>query len=222
MPGTFITFEGIDGSGKSTQLRLLGNFLRANGCDALLTREPGGTPRAERIRELLLETTNEPMPPACELLLVFAARASHIATVIEPALARGDWVICDRFTDATYAYQGGGRGMSSQSIATLEQRSDGYRSHRQDPGEQQPSDDRRNPYLQAGRDPDEPDMTLGAHDEFAFGKPCPNAHRSAGDRPLQESPYAPHCLANRVPQKIRFTDDRVKDESKAGCGERID
>jgi len=119
--GKFITIEGGEGVGKSTQIAALRDFLTSRGKRVVMTREPGGTPRAERIRELLLETTNEPMPPACELLLVFAARASHIASVIEPALARGDWVVCDRFTDATYAYQGGGRGMSSQHIATLEQ-----------------------------------------------------------------------------------------------------
>ena len=119
--GKFITIEGGEGVGKSTQIAALRDFLTSRGRRVVMTREPGGTPRAERIRELLLETTNESMPPTCELLLVFAARASHIATVIEPALARGDWVVCDRFTDATYAYQGGGRGMSSHAIATLEQ-----------------------------------------------------------------------------------------------------
>jgi dTMP kinase len=119
--GKFITIEGGEGVGKSTQIAALRDFLEARGRRVVMTREPGGTPRAERIRELLLETTSEPMPPACELLLVFAARASHIANVIEPALARGDWVVCDRFTDATYAYQGGGRGMNSQQISTLEQ-----------------------------------------------------------------------------------------------------
>jgi dTMP kinase len=119
--GKFITIEGGEGVGKSTQIAALRDFLMSRGKRVVVTREPGGTPRAERIRELLLETTNEPMPPACELLLVFAARASHIAAVIEPALAQGDWVVCDRFTDATYAYQGGGRGMSALNIATLEQ-----------------------------------------------------------------------------------------------------
>jgi dTMP kinase len=96
-------------------------FLEERGKRVVVTREPGGTPRAERIRELLLETSQEPMPPMSELLLMFAARATHIANVIEPALARGDWVVCDRFTDATFAYQGAGRGMDLQRIATLEQ-----------------------------------------------------------------------------------------------------
>lgn len=119
--GKFITIEGGEGVGKSTQIAALRAFLEEHGRRVVVTREPGGTPRAERIRELLLETTQEPMPAMSELLLMFAARATHIANVIEPALARGDWVVCDRFTDATYAYQGAGRGMESQRIATLEQ-----------------------------------------------------------------------------------------------------
>jgi dTMP kinase len=119
--GKFLTIEGGEGVGKSTQIAALREFLNQRGKQVVVTREPGGTPRAERIRELLLETTAEPMPSSCELLLMFAARATHIVNVIEPALARGDWVVCDRFTDATYAYQGGGRGMSRQQIATLEQ-----------------------------------------------------------------------------------------------------
>jgi dTMP kinase len=118
--GKFITIEGGEGVGKSTQIAALREFLSQRGRRVVVTREPGGTPRAERIRELLLANTDEPMPPICELLLVFAARASHLANVIEPALARGDWVVCDRFTDATYAYQGGGRRMSAETIATLE------------------------------------------------------------------------------------------------------
>ena len=120
MRGRFITIEGGEGVGKSTQVAALADFLRATGVEVLLTREPGGTQRAERIRELLLESAAEPMPPTCELLLVFAARATHLENVIRPALQRGAWVVCDRFTDATFAYQGGGRGMDAQSIALLE------------------------------------------------------------------------------------------------------
>ncbi|HEY6641918.1 dTMP kinase [Povalibacter sp.] len=116
----FITIEGGEGVGKSTQLTALREWLAQTGRDVLFTREPGGTPRAERIRELLLENTSEPMPPLCELLLVFAARSSHLDNVIRPALEKGTWVICDRFTDATYAYQGGGRGMDKAQIAVLE------------------------------------------------------------------------------------------------------
>jgi len=118
--GKFITIEGGEGVGKSTQIARLRDFISVSGADVVLTREPGGTPRAERIRELLLESSDEPMPGTCELLLMFAARATHIENVIEPALARGAWVICDRFTDATYAYQGGGRGLPNEHIATLE------------------------------------------------------------------------------------------------------
>ncbi len=119
--GRFITIEGGEGVGKSTQLAALREWLDAQGFDAVFTREPGGTPRAERIRELLLENAEESMPAICELLLMFAARATHIANVIEPALSRGAWVVCDRFTDATYAYQGWGRGLDIAHIATLEQ-----------------------------------------------------------------------------------------------------
>jgi dTMP kinase len=119
--GKFITIEGGEGVGKSTQISCIREHLAAQGITVTMTREPGGTPRAERIRELLLEQNSEPMPPLSELLLMFAARATHITNVIEPSLARGDWVVCDRFTDATYAYQGGGRGMNQEQIATLEE-----------------------------------------------------------------------------------------------------
>ena len=120
MSGRFITIEGGEGVGKSTQIAAVRATVEDAGFEVLLTREPGGTERAERIRELLLAPGDEPMPPTCELLLMFAARATHIENVIRPALMRGAWVICDRFTDATYAYQGGGRGMSRDQIALLE------------------------------------------------------------------------------------------------------
>ena len=118
--GKFITIEGGEGVGKSTQIVALRDLLAARGIEVVFTREPGGTQRAERIRELLLETSGEAMPSICELLLMFAARSTHIENVIRPALEHGAWVVCDRFTDATYAYQGGGRGVSSDQIATLE------------------------------------------------------------------------------------------------------
>ncbi|MFQ6575613.1 dTMP kinase [Pseudomonas sp. UM16] len=121
MSGLFITLEGPEGAGKSTNREYLAEHLRAQGMDVVLTREPGGTPLAERIRELLLAPSDEPMDADTELLLVFAARAQHLAQVIRPALARGAVVLCDRFTDATYAYQGGGRGLCVERIATLEQ-----------------------------------------------------------------------------------------------------
>jgi dTMP kinase len=117
--GKFITIEGGEGVGKSTQISALRDLLVARGYEVVVTREPGGTRRAERIRELLLETSEEAMPAICELLLMFAARATHIENVIRPALERGIWVICDRFTDATYAYQGGGRSMPLDQIDTL-------------------------------------------------------------------------------------------------------
>ncbi len=119
MAGRFITLEGIEGAGKSTVARYIMEWLMARGVPALLTREPGGTPLAERVRELVLNTDGEPLPPTAELLLMFAARSIHLTELIRPALARGDWVICDRFTDATRAYQGAGRGLDPASIESL-------------------------------------------------------------------------------------------------------
>jgi len=117
MRGRFITFEGIDGSGKSTQLAATAAALRAGGIDVLQTREPGGTPLGEALRSMLLQKR---MSPLTETLLMFAARVEHIDEVIVPALGTGHWVLCDRFTDATYAYQWGGRGIASEWIASLE------------------------------------------------------------------------------------------------------
>lgn len=118
--GKFITIEGGEGVGKSTQIAAVREALEAAGLKTVLTREPGGTERAERIRDLLLIPTAEPMPVSCELLLMFAARAAHVENLIRPALQRGTWVICDRFTDATYAYQGAGRGVPLDEISILE------------------------------------------------------------------------------------------------------
>lgn len=118
--GQFITFEGTEGVGKSTQLQNAAEVLREQGIDVILTREPGGTPMAESIRELLLAPREEPVNDITELLLMFAARAQHLHSRILPELAAGRWVLCDRFTDATFAYQGGGRGVSAEAIATLE------------------------------------------------------------------------------------------------------
>ena len=115
--GRFVTFEGIDGAGKSTQIAFVEHWLRGRGVDVLLTREPGGTPIGETLRELIL---HRPMQPRTETLLMFAARCEHVLAVIEPALAAGRWVLCDRFTDATYAYQCGGRGVPEADVATLE------------------------------------------------------------------------------------------------------
>jgi dTMP kinase len=121
LQGRFITFEGGEGAGKSTQLARAAAWLRARGVEAVVTREPGGTPRAERLREMLLERAAEPMPPACELLLMFAARATHLENLVLPSVRRGAWVLCDRFTDATYAYQGGGRRLPPAHIDALVQ-----------------------------------------------------------------------------------------------------
>ena len=116
----FVTLEGIEGVGKSTQLERLSAALDEQGIAHVVTREPGGTPLAERIRELVLTAGAELLPDTGELLLMFAARAVHLANFIEPHLAAGRWVICDRFTDATYAYQGAGRGMAEDAIRQLE------------------------------------------------------------------------------------------------------
>lgn len=118
--GRFITFEGIEGAGKSTQIVRLAEYLRERGVDVVTTREPGGTGYAERIRELVLAPSDEAVAPMTELLLIFAARAQHIAGLIEPALAAGQWVLCDRFTDASFAYQAGGRAMGGNAVTTLE------------------------------------------------------------------------------------------------------
>lgn len=120
MSGRFITFEGGEGAGKSSNIAFARNWLEARGVQCLVTREPGGTAVAEAIRAVLLNRHDEPMADMTELLLVFAARAQHLARVIEPALARGEWVLCDRFTDTTYAYQGGGREMGDAPVAALE------------------------------------------------------------------------------------------------------
>ena len=115
--GKFITLEGIDGAGKSSHLDFLCELVRARGARPVLTREPGGTPAGESIRGVVLHA---PMSPKAEALLMFAARAEHVAKVIEPALAAGDWVVCDRFSDATYAYQCGGRGLARDFVVGLE------------------------------------------------------------------------------------------------------
>ena len=115
--GKFITFEGIDGAGKSTHIEGVAELIRARGFNVVSTREPGGTPLGEKLRELLL---HEPMHLETEAMLMFAARQAHLDAVIRPALARGDWVLSDRFTDATYAFQGGGRGVPFARIAALE------------------------------------------------------------------------------------------------------
>ncbi|MCC7257444.1 MAG: dTMP kinase [Gammaproteobacteria bacterium] len=118
--GRFVTLEGIEGVGKSTHLEFVAGTLRAAGLAVVVTREPGGVPLAERIREILLAPGEIALPPMSELLLMFAARAAHVAELIAPSLAAGTWVVCDRFTDASYAYQGAGRGLPEPVIAQLE------------------------------------------------------------------------------------------------------
>tara|TARA_R110000822_G_scaffold159476_19_gene299390 strand:- start:26244 stop:26885 length:642 start_codon:yes stop_codon:yes gene_type:complete len=118
--GKFITIEGVEGVGKTTNIDFIRQWLEQRKIPHITTREPGGTPLAESIRELLLSPRDETVDENTELLLMFAARAQHLAAVIVPALQKGQWVLCDRFTDATYAYQGGGRGVSMDKIAQLE------------------------------------------------------------------------------------------------------
>ncbi|HTB27784.1 MAG TPA: dTMP kinase, partial [Steroidobacteraceae bacterium] len=125
--GRFLTFEGIEGVGKSTQVARLASTLAGRGIAHVVTREPGGTPLAERIRDLVLTPGAERVPDSAELLLMFAARSVHLENWIEPSLAAGRWVICDRFTDATYAYQGAGRGLEQATIAQLERLVQGSR-----------------------------------------------------------------------------------------------
>jgi len=117
IPGKFITFEGIDGAGKSSHIEFVADWLRAQGRTVIVSREPGGTPLGEKLRELLL---HESMHLETEALLMFASRRENLAQVIEPALARGEWVICDRFTDSSFAYQGGGRKLDLRKLETLE------------------------------------------------------------------------------------------------------
>lgn len=120
VPGRLIVLEGIEGAGKSSQVGFVRDCLIAAGRTVRVTREPGGTPVGEAIRDVLLAGYDDPMPPMTELLLMFAARAAHCRQLIEPALARGEWVVCDRFTDASYAYQGAARGLGNEAVATLE------------------------------------------------------------------------------------------------------
>lgn len=120
MTGKFITLEGIEGVGKSTNTDFVADLVKAAGHDVVVTREPGGTPLAERLREIALHHDDEPVPALAELLIMFAARSLHLENLIKPAIVRGEWVVCDRFTDATYAYQGGGRGQDVERISALE------------------------------------------------------------------------------------------------------
>jgi dTMP kinase len=127
MQARFLTIEGIEGVGKSTQIARLSAAIEQRGIEHIVSREPGGTPTAEKIRALVLNAQEEPLPSTAELLLMFAARAVHLHNLIEPNLAAGRWVLCDRFTDATFAYQGGGRGLDANAIRQLESMVQGAR-----------------------------------------------------------------------------------------------
>lgn len=127
MEGRFITLEGGEGAGKTTQMTAICDWVQANGYEVVRTREPGGTRLGEAIRGVLMDEYDAPMPAKSELLLMFAARAAHVEQVIEPALARGAWVVSDRFTDASYAYQGAGRGLGDEPVALLEELTQGTR-----------------------------------------------------------------------------------------------
>ncbi len=120
MKAKFITLEGIEGLGKSTNMSFVTDYLQQRGKTVVTTREPGGTPVGERLRDVLLNSEPGSVPDTCELLMMFAARDAHLEQVIRPALERGDWVVCDRFTDATFAYQGGGRGLADDVIRSLQ------------------------------------------------------------------------------------------------------
>ena len=119
--GRFITVEGVEGAGKSTNLKFIAGLISKAGKKVLITREPGGTMLGERIRDLLLDKSEDGVAPMTELLLMFAARAQHVKEVIRPALDRGEWVVCDRFTDSSYAYQGGGRELGAEPVRKMEQ-----------------------------------------------------------------------------------------------------
>ncbi len=126
-PGRFITLEGVEGAGKSTQLDAIVAWAESHDLAVVATREPGGTGLGEAIRGLLMDEYDAPMPAMSELLLMFAARAAHLAQVIEPALAHGAWVVCDRFTDASFAFQGAARGLGADAVSVLEQLVQGER-----------------------------------------------------------------------------------------------
>jgi dTMP kinase len=184
--GRFVTLEGIEGAGKSVATAYVGAWLRTRGARVALTREPGGTPLAERVRELVLHAGDEPITPEAETLLMFAARSIHLANHIRPALDRGEWVVCDRFTDATRAYQGAGRGVSEALIETLASA------------------------VQAGLTPD---CTLLLDVPVSLGLERAAQRRGTRDRFEQErAPFFERvrsgylALARREPQRIRVID----------------
>jgi dTMP kinase len=184
--GRFITLEGIEGAGKSTVARLALEWLNDRGVPVCATREPGGTPLAERIRGVVLDRSAEAITPEAETLLMFAARSIHLANLIRPALARGEWVICDRFTDATRAYQGGGRGVDGALLGEL---------------------------ARAVHGDLEPDLTLLLDLPVTLGMQRARARRGVVDRFEEErEPFFERVrgayleLAQREPQRVRIVD----------------
>lgn len=180
--GRFLTLEGVDGAGKSTHVEWLCETLRELGKPVLRTREPGGTPLGERLRELVL---HEPMRLETETLLMFAARCEHLRTVIEPALAEGRWVVCDRYTDASFAYQGGGRGLGADRVAALET------------------------WLRPAPDPDRTwlfDVPLAVARERLAGARAPDRFESENDAFFQRTRDAYLARAARAPDRIRIVD----------------
>lgn len=189
--GTFITLEGGEGAGKSTQITAVQQWVQDAGHSVLVTREPGGTELGERIRQLLLDARGT-MTSETETLLMFAARAEHVARVIRPALEQGTWVVCDRFTDATYAYQGGGRGLAGARIALIED------------------------WVQGDLRPDVT-LVLDVPIEIGLGRV---GRRGAPDRFEQESReffdrvrQAYHAAATREPQRVRLIDAAANPEA---------
>jgi dTMP kinase len=197
MRGRFITLEGIEGAGKSTQVEVVRAWLEGRGMKALTTREPGGSPLAERMRAILLDPECRGMAVDAELLLMFAARAEHLARVIVPALQEGTWVVCDRFTDATYAYQGGGRGIEGERISLLED------------------------FVQGSL---RPDLTLLLDLDVATGllragkRSAPDRFESETTRFFEAVQVAYRHLAERYPERIRVID---ANGTAAEVGERV-
>jgi len=186
--GRFITLEGIEGAGKSTQLAVVRGCLEERSIEVVTTREPGGSPLGERIRGLLLDPASKGMASDTELLLMFAARAEHMDKRIEPALAQGTWVLCDRFTDATYAYQGGGRGVDRERIALLEN------------------------YVQGSTRPDLTllfDLPVAAGLSRAGKRSAPDRFESEAEHFFEDVRAAYLAIARAHPQRVRLIDAGV-------------
>jgi dTMP kinase len=199
--GSFITLEGIEGAGKSTVARWVGQWLSRRGIRATLTREPGGTALAERVRQIVLERGEERLSAATETLLMFAARGIHLENLIRPALARGEWIVCDRFTDASRAYQGGGRGVDPAWIESLAAE------------------------VQGGL---QPDCTLLLDLPVPLGLERARSRRGAADRFEEETQAffervraAYLELARREPRRIRLIDASVPLEAVSGQVEAV-